>query len=78
MKAIEKIFATIGADGMKHFIVSSVIGAVAKVVIGSFLAIAIVLLIGAVKEIYDKMTGKGSAEWKDMLCDIAGGFVGIV
>jgi uncharacterized protein YfiM (DUF2279 family) len=30
------------------------------------------------KEIYDRRTGKGCAEWKDIACDLVGIIVGVL
>ena len=35
-------------------------------------AIGIVLLIGIGKEIYDKVSKKGTCDWKDIVADLAG------
>lgn len=67
-----------GADGMMHFIVSSVISALLKVLVGIFPSIVITLTIGIAKEVYDRISKKGSAEWKDVVCDILGMLVGVL
>ena len=67
-----------GADGMMHFIVSSVISALLKVFVGVFPGIVITLIIGIAKEVYDRVSKKGSAEWKDVVCDILGMLVGVL
>ena len=38
----------------------------------------ITLAIGVGKEVYDKVSGKGFAEWKDIICDIIGILIGIL
>lgn len=35
-------------------------------------AALIVLSIGVAKEVYDKVSGKGTAEWKDIIADCIG------
>lgn len=67
-----------GADGMMHFIVSSVISTLLKVLVGVFPSIVITLTIGIAKEVYDRISKKGSAEWKDVVCDILGMLVGVL
>lgn len=37
-----------------------------------------VLSIGIAKEIYDKVSGKGCAEWSDLLADFVGVIIGIL
>lgn len=67
-----------GADGMMHFIVSSVISALLKTLVGVFPSIVITLTIGIAKEVYDRISKKGRAEWKDVVCDILGMLVGVL
>lgn len=67
-----------GADGMMHFIVSSVISALLNTLVGVFPSIVITLTIGIAKEVYDRISKKGSAEWKDVVCDILGMLVGVL
>lgn len=50
----------------------------AKWLLPVWVAAALVLLIGIIKEVYDKVSKKGYAEWKDIACDIAGIIIGIM
>ena len=72
------IFQIIGSDGMKHIILSAILTVVAKWLLPVWVAVALVLLIGIIKEIYDRVSGKGCAEWKDIICDIIGILIGIL
>lgn len=71
-------FNLIGTDGMKHIILSAILTVVAKWLLPVWVAVALVLLIGIIKEIYDRVSGKGCAEWKDIICDIIGILIGIL
>jgi hypothetical protein len=75
MELLEILFEKMGADGMKHFIVSSVITALLHLFLVWWLALGITLLVGVAKELYDKHTKNGSAEWKDIVCDALGSLV---
>ena len=78
MKYLNRIFAWIGNDGCKHIILSAILTIVAKWLLPVWVAVVLVLLIGIIKEVYDKISGKGSAEWKDIICDIIGISIGIL
>lgn len=72
------IFNLIGYDGCKHIILSAILTVVAKWLLPVWVAVALVLLIGIIKEVYDNVSGKGCAEWKDIICDIIGILIGIL
>lgn len=38
----------------------------------------ITLAIGIGKEVYDKVSGKGYAEWEDLLADLVGILIGVL
>lgn len=64
-------------DGCKHIILSAILTVVAKWLLPLWVAILIVFAIGIAKEVYDK-TGKGCAEWKDVVCDCIGIIIGVL
>lgn len=68
----------IGFDGLLHIVLSAIMVGTLKHIIGALLAVAVVALIGIGKEIYDKRTGKGCAEWKDIAWDLVGIMVGML
>lgn len=41
-------------------------------------AVLICLVLGIMKELYDKYSGKGLAEWHDIWCDLIGIAAGII
>lgn len=72
------ISKTIGLDGLTHMVICAILAGCLKHLIGVWAAMLIVLLIGIGKEIYDRHTGKGCAEFKDIACDLAGIMVGVI
>ena len=73
---LNNLFNLIGSDGMKHIILSAILTVVAIVLLPVWVAVGVVLAIGIAKEIYDKVSGRGCAEWKDLVCDIIGIIIG--
>lgn len=78
MKYLNKLFSWMGSDGMSHLILSATIAVGLNLVLPWELAGMITLAIGIGKEIYDKASGKGCAEVKDIVCDIVGILIGIL
>lgn len=78
MKQLEKLFTLMGVDGMKHFILSAILTALLAIVLPWWMAAVGTLAVGLGKEAYDRITGRGMAEWKDVACNIAGIVVGMI
>lgn len=76
MNRLNNIFNITGNDGMKHIILSAILTVVGKLLLPLWVVCPLVFAIGIVKEIYDKVSGKGCAENKDMVCDIIGIIIG--
>lgn len=74
-----KILNKVGTDKVLHLTVSATIAHL-PIVVGCawWLAAAITLSIGIGKEIYDKISGKGTPEWQDLVADIIGTVIGIL
>lgn len=68
----------IGLDGLLHIVLSAIMVGTLKHIIGALGAVAVVALIGIGKEIYDRHTGKGCAEFKDIACDYVGIMIGML
>lgn len=68
-----------GTDKVLHLTVSTTIAHL-LIVVGCawWLAGVITLSIGIGKEIYDKVSGKGTSEWEDIAADIIGTVIGIL
>lgn len=68
----------LGFDGLKHIVVSAIIITILNIFLPMWLSATITLVIGVGKELYDKISGKGCAEWKDIVCDIIGIIIGVL
>lgn len=67
-----------GSDGMSHLILSAIMAVALNLFLPWWVAALITLAIGIGKEVYDKVSGKGCAEWKDLLADVVGILIGIL
>ncbi len=65
-------------DKLKHALVSAIIAVVLSLFLPWWGAALITLAIGIGKEVYDKVSGKGCAEWLDLLADIVGIIIGVL
>lgn len=65
-------------DKLLHFAVCAILTAVLKLVMPFWIVILAVSVVAVVKEIRDKVTGKGNAEWGDLLADFIGIIIGIL
>lgn len=65
-------------DGMLHITVSAIICVLLGWLRPLWVAPLITLVIGSGKEIYDKVTEKGTAEWHDIICDVIGIVLGVL
>jgi putative lipoprotein len=61
----------ISIDKYKHFSVSMTLDSIGGIFLGKY-RVPFALSIGAGKEIYDLVSGKGHAEWGDFFADVAG------
>lgn len=78
MKHLEKIFNLMAADGMKHFIVSATLTALLAIILPGWMAMLATMAVGGAKETYDRITGQGAAQWKDVVCNLCGTVVGAI
>lgn len=65
-------------DKLKHIVVSAIIAVALNLFLPWWVAALITLAIGVGKEAYDKVSGKGCAEWKDLLSNLVGILIGIL
>ena len=65
-------------DKLKHALVSAAIAAILSLFLSWWGAALITLAIGIGKEVYDKVSGKGCAEWLDLLADVVGIIIGVL
>lgn len=68
----------IGEDKLKHIVVSAIIAVALKLFLPWWVAGLITLGVGIGKEVYDKVSKKGCAEWKDLLADLVGILIGVL
>ena len=76
MEKLNKLFDMVGFDGCKHIILSAILTVVGKFLLPLWVVCPLVFAIGIAKELYDKVSGKGCAELKDVACDVAGVIIG--
>ena len=72
---ISKIIPT---DKVHHMVYSYAITKALRVVLPWYAAAGVAFIIGVGKEIYDKVSGKGTPEWADLLADCCGIILGCV
>ena len=77
MKYLNCLFNLAGYDGLKHLVLSMLITKVLLLFLPLYLAILIALVISISKEVYDKISGRGCAEWKDVICNLIGILIGV-
>ena len=65
-------------DKYKHVVVSSIIAVVLNLFLPWWVAAILTLAIGISKEVYDKVSGKGHPEWKDLVADLVGILIGVL
>lgn len=65
-------------DKLKHIVVSAIIAVLLNLILPWWVAGLLTLAIGVGKEVYDKVTGKGHAEWKDLVADLVGILIGVL
>lgn len=65
-------------DKLKHVVVSAIIAVALNLVLPWWVAGLITLAIGVGKEIYDKRSKQGCAEWEDLVADVVGILIGVL
>lgn len=65
-------------DKLKHIVVSAIIAVVLNLILPWWVAALITLAIGVGKEVYDKLSKKGHAEWEDLVADVVGVVIGLL
>lgn len=65
-------------DKLLHFAVCAVMSSVLHVFLPVAVTVALVMLVAFGKELYDKLSGKGCAELRDIVADVAGMIIGII
>lgn len=75
---VGRIRSWVRTDGLLHIETSAIIAVAGLGLFGWLAGILITVVIGVAKEIYDRVSGKGTAEWHDVICDAIGLAVGLV
>lgn len=65
-------------DKYKHIVVSAIIAVALNLCLPWWVAGLVTLAIGVGKEVYDKVSGKGCAEWEDLAADVVGIIIGVL
>lgn len=65
-------------DKLRHIVVSAIIAVALNLILPWWVAGILTLCIGVGKEVYDKVSGKGHPEWKDLLADLVGILIGVL
>ena len=65
-------------DKLKHIVVSAIICVALNLFLPWWVAAILTLAIGISKEVYDKVSGKGHPEWKDLVADLVGILIGVL
>lgn len=75
---IQNIINRIGIDKILHVLVSLVLMLEFQRFLPVWGALTVVLAIGIIKEIYDKVSGKGTPDWRDIVADCIGIVLGLI
>lgn len=75
---IQNIINRIGIDKILHVLVSLVLMLEFQRFLPVWGALTVVLAIGIIKEVYDKVSGKGTPDWRDIVADCIGIILGLV
>jgi len=77
IKFLKKVWAWVRTDGLLHALACAAIVLSFGWIRPVWISVTIAVVIAAAKEIYDKVTGRGTAEWHDVICDLAGILYGL-
>lgn len=70
--AAHAVMSWLRTDGIQHLAVCALIVVAFGWIRPMWIAPLIALAIGVAKEVYDYVSGKGTAEWHDIICDLLG------
>ena len=75
--SINKIISWLGQDGLAHIVCCAALCGLLGLILPLWVSIVATVAVGIGKElVWDKWLGKGTASWKDVLCDLIGIAVG--
>jgi hypothetical protein len=78
MRTLLNYLTNIPQDKLLHFVVCDVLSTLLHLIFPAWFTFAMVFVIAVIKELYDHVSGKGTADWKDLVADILGIIVGIM
>ena len=73
IRRLSSMMRLLTEDKLKHIVVSAVIAVALNLIFPWWAAGLLTLAIGVGKEVYDKVSGKGHAEWEDLAADVVVG-----
>lgn len=71
-KILEKVWNYVRIDGLLHFVCTALLFLVLRHIVSFWWAFLLTIIVFIAKEVYDRLSGKGAAEWHDVFCDLAG------
>lgn len=74
----QRIRGYVRTDGLLHIETSALIFALFASAFCFYVGLLVTILTGFLKEVYDRVSGKGTAEWHDIICDGIGLLVGVL
>lgn len=73
-----ELLCEVSKDKLLHVVVSATVTALLSHIMPFVGLLLIMTLIFIGKETYDKLSGKGSTEWKDIVADYVGFIIGVI
>ena len=74
----QRIRGYVRTDGLLHIETSALIFALLSSMACFWFGIVVTAVAGILKEVYDRVSGEGTAEWHDLICDAIGIVIGIL
>lgn len=75
---ISRYATKLGIDGLTHIIVMAIVSKLVLCVVPVWLMLLLMLCVAVSKELLDRFTGQGCAEWKDLVCDVIGIVIALI
>lgn len=73
----EDVLSYLGRDGLLHIVCCALLVGIIGLIAPLWVAIVATVVVGVAKElVWDKWLGKGTFDWKDLLCDLVGILIG--
>lgn len=72
------LLSLVRTDGLLHIAVSALLLVALGWIRPLWVPCVIVAAVGIAKELYDRFSGEGTAEWHDLVCDAIGIVIGCI